>query len=59
MFTVLVDHINASRAAAAFGGDNDADTLTHLADILDGPSEQTAVDRRAQIAAASFALGGD
>ena len=58
---VLVDHINATRAAAALLGDTDEepDVLEHLADILDGPTEQSVSQRRAQIAAVSMVLGGD
>jgi hypothetical protein len=60
VFVVLIDHINATRAAAALLGDDDEpDALEHLAGILDGPTEQSVSQRRAQIAAVSMVLGGD
>lgn len=60
MFVVLVDHVNATRTAAASLADSEEpDALEHLTDILNGPTELTAEQRRAQIAAVSLALGGD
>lgn len=59
MFVVLVDHTVASRAGAALLGSNESNVLDDLTEILDGPTELTAEQRRAQIAAVSLALGGD
>jgi hypothetical protein len=60
VFVVLVDHVNAASAAAAFGDEGEeSNALEYLTEVIDGPTRDTLAARRAQIEAVSAAYGGD